>query len=125
MNHYLMNYVSFIILLCFSLSIISYPLLIPHSLHTKTRHTHTHLHIDRFIFYDFDATAPISSFLPGMAGVFGKPVQAFSVNRGQGIASFGMASKDFPLLEFNSSNEAYQLTPYIGFRTFNLGSRGG
>ena len=60
-----------------------------------------------------------------MAGVFGKPVWAFYVNRGQGIASFGVASKDFPLLEFNSANKAYQLTPYIGFRTFIQGSRGG
>jgi hypothetical protein len=60
-----------------------------------------------------------------VAGVFGKPVWAFYVNRGQGIASFGVASKDFPLLEFNSANKAYQLTPYIGFRTFIQGSRGG
>lgn len=57
--------------------------------------------------------------------MFGKPVWAFYVNRGQGIASFGVASKDFPLLEFNSANKAYQLTPYIGFRTFIQGSRGG
>ncbi len=80
---------------------------------------------DRYIFRDFDAIAPVSNFLPGVAGVFGKPVWAFYVNRGQGIASFGVASKDYPLLEFNSANKAYQLTPYTGFRTFVRGSRGG
>ena len=78
----------------------------------------------RYILHDFDAIAPVSNFLPGVAGVFGKPVWAFYVNRGQGIASFGIASKDYPLLEFNSANKAYQLTPYIGFRTFIQGSRG-
>ena len=79
---------------------------------------------DRYIFHDFDAIAPVSNFLPGVAGVFGKPVWAFYVNRGQGISSFGIASKDYPMLEFNSANKAYQLTPYIGFRTFIQGSRG-
>ena len=79
---------------------------------------------DRYIFHDFDAIAPVSNFLPGVAGVFGKPVWAFYVNRGQDISSFGIASKDYPMLEFNSANKAYQLTPYIGFRTFIQGSRG-
>lgn len=60
-----------------------------------------------------------------MAGVFGKPVWSFYVNRGQCIASFGLTSKDFPLLEFSSANKAYQLTPYVGFRTFIQGSRSG
>ena len=96
--------------------------------HHHRRHTCLVLLIqytsDRYIFHDFDAIAPVSNFLPGVAGVFGKPVWAFYVNRGQGISSFGIASKDYPMLEFNSANKAYQLTPYIGFRTFIQGSRG-
>lgn len=83
-----------------------------------------------------------------MAGYFGKPVWAFygtykerknynlallklvvspcsfdSVNRGQCMATFGTESKDYPMLEFNPANKAYQLTPFAGFRTFIRGSR--
>ena len=72
---------------------------------------------------DFDARSTFSSFLPGVAGYFGKPVWAFYVNRGQGIATFGTESKDYPILEFNPANKAYQLTPYIGFRSFVKGTR--
>ena len=133
MHRYSMNYVSFFYYLCdfhfpFFHLIHTHPNnLLATDTHTLTKqHTHKqHYTSGRFIFHDFDATAPVSSFLPGVAGVFGKPVWAFYVNRGQGIASFGVASKDFPLLEFNSANKAYQLTPYIGFRTFIQGSRGG
>lgn len=73
---------------------------------------------------DYDAKSTFSSFLPGVAGYFGKPVWAFYVNRGQAIATFGTESKDFPMLEFNAANKAYQLTPFIGFRTFIRGTRG-
>jgi len=79
----------------------------------------------RYIVRDFDSRSTFSNFLPGVAGVFGKPVWSFYVNRGQGIASFGLSSKDYPLLEFNPANKAYQLTPYIGFRTFLQGTREG
>jgi hypothetical protein len=81
--------------------------------------------IDRYVLEDFDAKPTFSSFLPAVAGVYGKPVWSFYVNRGQGVASFGFVSKDFPILEFNAANKAYQLTPYIGFRTFIRGTRGG
>lgn len=74
---------------------------------------------------DFDARSTFASFLPGVAGYFGKPVWAFYVNRGQAISTFGTLSKDFPILEFNSANKAYQVTPYIGFRTFVRGTRTG
>jgi hypothetical protein len=74
---------------------------------------------------DFDARSTFSSFLPGVAGYFGKPVWAFYVNRGQGIATFGTESKEYPILEFNPANKAYQLTPYIGFRSFVRGTRAG
>mmetsp|Transcript_30803 Transcript_30803/g.62055 ORF Transcript_30803/g.62055 Transcript_30803/m.62055 type:complete len:1240 (-) Transcript_30803:856-4575(-) len=79
----------------------------------------------RFIVRDFDSRSTFSNFLPGVAGVFGKPVWSFYVNRGQGLASFGLASKDFPIMEFNTANKAYQVTPYVGFRTFVQGVRGG
>jgi len=81
--------------------------------------------LGRYILHDYDSRSPVSNFLPGVAGVFGKPVWSFYVNRGQAIASFGLASKDFPMLEFNPANKAYQQTPYIGFRTFVTGTRSG
>jgi len=80
---------------------------------------------NRFIVHDFDARSTFSNFLPGVAGVFGKPVWSFYVNRGQALASFGLASKDYPIMEFNTANKAYQVTPYVGFRTFIQGTRGG
>lgn len=60
-----------------------------------------------------------------MAGLYGKPVWCFYVNRGQAISSFGFNSKDHPILEFNAANKAYQLTPFVGFRTFIKGHRNG
>jgi len=80
---------------------------------------------DRYVLEDYDAKPTFSSFLPAVAGVYGKPVWSFYVNRGQGVASFGFVSKDYPILEFNAANKAYQLTPYIGFRTFVKGTRDG
>ena len=79
----------------------------------------------RFLMEDFDAKSTFASFLPGVAGYFGKPVWAFYVNRGQIISTFGIGSKDFPILEFNPANKAYQVTPYVGFRTFVRGTRTG
>jgi len=79
---------------------------------------------DRYVMEDYDAKSTFSSFLPGVAGYFGKPVWAFYVNRGQAMATFGTESKDYPMLEFNPANKAYQLTPFVGFRTFVRGVRG-
>jgi len=72
----------------------------------------------RFILEDYDVQQPFSDFLPALAGYYGKPLYAFYVNRGQGIASFGFRSKDYPIQEFHSANLAYQQTPFTGFRTF-------
>lgn len=72
----------------------------------------------RYILAAYDSAPPFSSFLPGIAGPRGVPMWAFYVNRGQAIASFGIESKDHPLLEFQSANRAYQQTPFLGFRTF-------
>jgi hypothetical protein len=74
---------------------------------------------------DFDSKPTFSSFLPGVAGLYGKPVWCFYVNRGQAVSSFGFNSKDHPILEFNAANKAYQLTPFVGFRTFIKGHRKG
>ncbi len=43
---------------------------------------------DRFVMEDFDVKSPFSSFLPAVAGYFGKPVWAFYVNRGQVMSQF-------------------------------------
>jgi len=79
----------------------------------------------RYVFDDYDSQTPYSDFLPGLAGIYGKPLFAFFVNRGQGIASFGVESKNKPIMEFSSANNAYQSTPLVGFRTFIQGSRTG
>lgn len=79
---------------------------------------------DRFVMEDYDTKAAFADFLPGVAGIYGKPVWAFYVNRAQGISSFGTQSKETPMLEFNAANKAYQSTPYLGFRTFVQGKRG-
>ena len=73
---------------------------------------------NRFVIENFDIFPPFASFLPGIAGPLGIPLWAFYVNRGQAIASFGVESKDNPIVEFQPANKAYQLTPYTGFRTF-------
>jgi hypothetical protein len=78
----------------------------------------------RYIFRNYDALPTFANFLPGLAGIYGKPLYAFSVNRGQAIASFGIESKDTPIMEFNAANKAYQNTALLGFRTFIKGQRG-
>lgn len=72
----------------------------------------------RFIIEDYDRAPAFSSFLPGIAGPLGIPLWAFYVNRGQGIATFGVGDKDAPMMEFQPANKAYQTTAFTGFRTF-------
>jgi hypothetical protein len=72
----------------------------------------------RYILADYDRNKPFSSFLPGIAGLAGIPMWVFYVNRGQAITSFGIESKDRPIMEFQPANKAYQLTATFGFRTF-------
>lgn len=79
----------------------------------------------RFVLEDFDAKPTFSDFLPAIAGIWGKPVWAFFVNRGQCVSSFGTKSKAYPIMEFNSANKAYQSTGMLGFRTFLRISRNG
>jgi hypothetical protein len=72
----------------------------------------------RFVIRDYAGRRPFASFLPGIAGPLGIPMWVFYVNRGQAIASFGVESKDNPIMEFEPANKAYQTTAYTGFRTF-------
>lgn len=96
-----------------------------HDMNNLTAQNFCKLYSDRYVMEDYDSKPAFSSFLPAVAGVYGIPVWSFYVNRGQGVASFGFQSKQYPILEFNAANKAYQLTPYIGFRTFLKGSRHG
>ena len=72
----------------------------------------------KFVLHNYNHLKPFSNFLPGVAGLYGVPLWAFYVNRGQGIASFGTRNKDNAILEFFPANKAYQMTPTVGFRTF-------
>lgn len=72
----------------------------------------------RFVITDYAHTPAFASFLPGIAGPMGIPMWVFYVNRGQGIASFGVESKNTPIMEYQPANKAYQQVSYLGFRTF-------
>ncbi len=72
----------------------------------------------RFVIADYNRKRPFSNFLPGISGLYGKPMWVFYTNRGQGVASFGTRNKDGAILEFFPANKAYQMTPGSGFRTF-------
>lgn len=72
----------------------------------------------RFVIENFAHVKPFSSFLPGIAGVQGIPLWAYYVNRGQGIASFGVEDKNGAIMEFFPANRSYSLVPIHGFRTF-------
>lgn len=71
-----------------------------------------------FVIEQYNDCAPFASFLPGIAGLYGRPAWVFYVNRGQAVASFGMRNKDGAFLEFFPADKAYQLTANRGFRTF-------
>lgn len=71
-----------------------------------------------FVIQDYNHADAFSNFFPGVAGMWGIPMWVFYVNRGQGICSFGIESKDRAILEFQPANKAYRLTSTQGFRTF-------
>ena len=71
-----------------------------------------------FVIEDYQHKKVFSNFFPGVSGLWGVPMWAFYVNRGQAIASFGIESKDKAILEFQPANRAYRLTSIQGFRTF-------
>ncbi|MFH1062430.1 MAG: cellobiose phosphorylase [Candidatus Omnitrophota bacterium] len=72
----------------------------------------------KFVINNYDLAKPFASFFPGIAGLFGIPMWVFYVNRGQGIASFGVESKRNAILEFFPANKAWQFASRRGFRTF-------
>ncbi len=96
----------------------------PHS--TLTKGSDYKLRSDgRFEIRNYNTKKPFSNFLPGIAGLYGIPMWAFYVNRGQGIASFGTRNKDNAILEFFPANKAYQMVTKLGFRTFIKLSKSG
>ncbi len=72
----------------------------------------------KFVIENYDLAKPFASFFPGIAGVFGIPMWVFYVNRGQGVASYGVRDKSHSVLEFLPANRAWQMTGWKGFRTF-------
>lgn len=73
---------------------------------------------DEFVIENYNQKKPFASFLPAVAGICGKPMWVYYVNRGQGIATFGVNNKDYSIMEFQPANKAYRQTPQQGFRTF-------
>lgn len=73
---------------------------------------------DEFVIEDYNHKKPFSSFLPAVSGLYGKPMWAYYVNRGQCMASFGINNKDYSIMEFQPANKAYRQTALQGFRTF-------
>ena len=72
----------------------------------------------KFIIENFGDKSPFTNFLPGIAGLKGCPLWAFYINRGQGIAGFGVSGKELPIMEFSPAEIAYANAPRQGFRTF-------
>lgn len=73
---------------------------------------------DEFIIENYNQKKPFSSFLPAVSGLYGKPMWAYYVNRGQCMATFGVNNKDYSIMEFQPANKAYRQTALQGFRTF-------
>ncbi|MCL2244726.1 MAG: hypothetical protein FWC03_09725 [Treponema sp.] len=73
---------------------------------------------NEFIIEDYNNARAFASFLPAIAGLWGKPMWAYYVNRGQAISNFGVKDKDGAILEFVAANKAWRLTSSHGFRTF-------
>ncbi|RKY32283.1 MAG: cellobiose phosphorylase [Candidatus Omnitrophota bacterium] len=79
---------------------------------------HLNPHSSAFTIENYNFAKPFANFFPGIAGKYGIPMWVFYVNRGQAIASFGVDSKDRPILEFFPANKSWQLVSTQGFRTF-------
>jgi hypothetical protein len=54
----------------------------------------TALDAEGFHLTGYNQARPFSSFLPGIAGEYGKPMWVFYTNRGQCISSFGVGDKN-------------------------------
>ena len=73
---------------------------------------------DEFIIKDYNNAKPFASFFPAIAGLWGKPMWVFYINRAQAIACMGTKDKDSAMVEFQAANKAYRSTSLQGFRTF-------
>ncbi|MDR0473088.1 MAG: hypothetical protein LBH43_05410 [Treponema sp.] len=73
---------------------------------------------NEFIIEDYNNAKAFASFLPAIAGLWGKPLWVNYVNRGQAVSSFGVQDKDGAMTEFNAANKAWRITAAQGFRTF-------
>ena len=51
---------------------------------------------------NYQIKKPFTSFLPGIAGLFGRPLWTFYTNRGQLMMSFGFRDKNGAIQEFSS-----------------------
>lgn len=71
-----------------------------------------------FVIENYNQASTFSSFLPAVSGLYGKPMWAFYVNRGQCMATIGVNNKDYSIMEFEPANKAYRQTSLHGFRTF-------
>ena len=78
-----------------------------------------------FVIDNYNQSKPFSNFFPGIAGLWGIPMWAFYVNRGQCLASFGIESKDKSIMEFQPANKSYRYSSLSGFRTFLKVTKGG
>jgi len=74
--------------------------------------------MEKFIQKNYQKQKPFSGFLPGISGTLGIPLWSFYVNRGQGIASFGIRDKNGAIMEFYPANQSYAYVATNGFRTF-------
>jgi hypothetical protein len=73
---------------------------------------------DEFIIENYNNAKAFASFLPAIAGLWGKPLWVYYVNRGQAISNFGVKDKDGAMMEFVAANKAWRQTALQGFRTF-------
>lgn len=71
-----------------------------------------------FSIKDYQTKKVFSSFLPGIAGLYGVPCWVFYCSRGQAICSFGIADKNHAMMEFFPANKSYERVTSHGFRTF-------
>lgn len=71
-----------------------------------------------FVIENYNRSKPFASFLPAIAGLNGKPMWLYYVNRGQCVSTFGVNNKNNSIMEFEPANKAYRQTSMQGFRTF-------
>ncbi len=71
-----------------------------------------------WVVHGYNRAKACSSFLSGIAGVWGVPTWAYYVNRGQAVCTFGVRDKDHCLMEFDSARLHQHRAALEGFRTF-------